>query len=74
MHFSANESIARQHIAELEAEAEKRRLVRSGRSHRRRRRGRRAGGVREALGYRLVVLGWRLLDTKPRLAHRPATR
>ncbi len=35
MHFSANESIARQHIAELEAEAEKRRLVRSGRSHRR---------------------------------------
>ncbi len=49
MHFSANESIARQHIAELEAEAEKRRLVRSGRSHRR-------------------------LDTKPRLAHRPATR
>jgi hypothetical protein len=73
MHFSANESIARQHIAELEAEAEKRRLVRSGRSHRRRRRAVRAG-VREALGYRLVVLGWRLLDTKPRLAHRPATR
>ena len=71
MHFSANESIARQHIAELEAE--KRRLVRSGRSHRRRRRAVRAG-VREALGYRLVVLGWRLLDTKPRLAHRPATR
>jgi hypothetical protein len=30
--------------------------------------------VREALGYRLIVLGWRLLDTNPRLAHPPGTR
>jgi hypothetical protein len=30
--------------------------------------------LREALGYRLVVLGWRLLDTNPGLARLPAVR
>ena len=73
MHFSANESIARQRIADLYAEAEARRQIRSSRSHPRRRRTAR-DGVGEALGYRLVVLGWRLLDTNPRLAQRPAAR
>ncbi len=71
MHFSANESIARQRIADLHAEAETRRRLRGDG------RGRRCGrgvrdDVREALGYRLVVLGWRLLDTNPRVVHRPA--
>jgi hypothetical protein len=61
MHFSASESIARQHIAELRAEAEHRRRCRTRRPRPRRRHLRR--DVREALGYRLVVLGWRLLDT-----------
>jgi hypothetical protein len=72
MFSSANESIARQHIADLHAEAEKRRRIRSRPTHARRRAVRR--DVRQALGYRLVVLGWRLLDTSPRLAHRPAVR
>ncbi|HZD72769.1 MAG TPA: hypothetical protein VE776_02570 [Actinomycetota bacterium] len=71
MHFSANESIARQHIAELRAQAEHRRRLRARQLSPRRRLRR---DVREALGYRLVVLGWRLLDTNPHLAHRPATR
>jgi hypothetical protein len=74
MHFSANESIARQRIADLHAEAERRRCIRA-RPVVRRRRLQVRGGVREALGYRLVVLGWRLLDTNPRrLAHRPLAR
>jgi hypothetical protein len=62
MFFSANESIARQHIADLHAEAEARRRLRSRPVHTRRRWDVR-DGIREALGYRLVVLGWRLLDT-----------
>ena len=73
MHFSANESIARQRIADLHSEAETRRRLRGGRRGRPRGRGVRHD-LREALGYRLVVLGWRLLDTNPRLAHRPAVR
>jgi hypothetical protein len=72
MFYNANESIARQHIADLHAEAEKRRRMRSRpTTHARRRDVRRH--VRKALGYRLVVLGWRLLDTNPRAA-RPAVR
>jgi hypothetical protein len=70
MHFSANQSIAQQHIDQLHHEADQRRLARGGR-----RRGRaRSGGnaLRQVIGYRLVVLGWRLLDTSPRLAERPA--
>jgi hypothetical protein len=74
MHFSANESIARQHIAALHAEAERRRLSRSAAAPARRRRRRLRRDLRQALGYRLVVLGWRLLDTNPRLAHRAAVR
>jgi hypothetical protein len=73
MHFSANESIARQRIADLYAEAETRRRLRS-RPVRPHRRWDVRDSVREALGYRLVVLGWRLLDTNPRLAHRHALR
>jgi hypothetical protein len=80
MHFSANESIARQRIADLYAEAEMRRRIRAhpvGPRHLpvgpRHLRGVHAA-VREALGYRLIVLGWRLLDTNPRLAHPPGTR
>jgi hypothetical protein len=71
MFYNANESIARQHIADLHAEAEKRRRMRSRPTRARRRDVRRH--VREALGYRLVVLGWRLLDTNRRAA-RPALR
>jgi hypothetical protein len=73
MHFSANESIARQRIADLHAEAETRRRLRPVgiRPHRR---PDVRDGIREALGYRLVVLGWRLLDTSPGLAHRQAVR
>lgn len=73
MHFSANESIARQRIADLYAEAEMRRRMRAHRAGPRHLRGVH-GAVREALGYRLIVLGWRLLDTNPRLAHPPGTR
>ena len=73
MHYIANESIARQRMADLRAEAETRRLIRARQVHNRRRWDVR-DTVREALGYRLVVLGWRLLDTHPRLAHRPAAR
>lgn len=69
MFSSANESIARQHIADLYAEAERRRRIRSRPRHARRRRAV-ARDLREALGYRLVVIGWRLLDTNPRLAVR----
>jgi hypothetical protein len=73
MHFSANESIAHQRIADLHAEAEARRLRRA-RPVSPRHRWDVRDGLREALGYRLVVIGWRLLDTNPRLAHRPAAR
>ena len=73
MNFIANESIARQRIADLHSEAETRRRLRGDRRRRSRGRGVR-DDVREALGYRLVVLGWRLLDTNPRVAHRAATR
>jgi hypothetical protein len=73
MDFYATESIARQRMADLRAEAETRRLLRAGASRARRRRQVRRV-AREALGYRLVVIGWRLLDTNPRLAHRPAAR
>jgi hypothetical protein len=73
MHFSANESIARQRIADLHAEAETRRRLRSA-GIRLRRRPDVRDGIREALGYRLVVLGWRLLDTNRGLAHRQAVR
>jgi hypothetical protein len=72
MHFSANESIVQQRIAELHADAEVRRRVRARPVVERP--GKQVRGVREALGYRLVVLGWRLLDTNPRLAHRPLAR
>lgn len=70
MHFSANHSIAQQHIDQLHREADQRRLARSGQRHGRARSGRNA--LRQVIGYRLVVLGWRLLDTSPRLADRPA--
>jgi hypothetical protein len=73
MHFSANESIARQRIADLYAEAEMRRRIRAHPVGPRHLRGVHAA-VREALGYRLIVLGWRLLDSNPRLAHPPGTR
>jgi len=69
MHYSANESIARQHIADLHAEAETRRRTASRRARPRRRRGVR-DDLREALGYQLIVLGWRLLDTDRRQAAR----
>jgi hypothetical protein len=70
MHFSANQSIAQQHIDQLHHEAAQRRLARSGQRRGRAQSGRNA--LRQVIGYRLVVLGWRLLDTSPRLAERPA--
>jgi hypothetical protein len=70
MHFSANQSLAQQHIDQLHHDAGQRRLARSGQRRRRAQSGRSA--LRQVIGYRLVVLGWRLLDTSPRLAERPA--
>jgi hypothetical protein len=72
MNVNATESIARQHIQELHDEAETRRRLRGDRSARRTRQGL-AGSAREAIGYRLVVLGWRLLDGSPRVAGRIAS-
>jgi hypothetical protein len=71
MHFSANQSIAQQHIDQLHHEAHQRRLAR-GRPRDRKAVPAARKALREAVGYRLVVLGWRLLDTSPRLAQRPA--
>jgi hypothetical protein len=71
MDFNATESIARQRIAQLHQEAAVRRQLRGDQLRRRHRPGVREG-VREALGYRLVVLGWRLLDASPRVAERHA--
>jgi hypothetical protein len=71
MDFNATETIAKQHIEQLQHEAAVRRRLRGDKVARRSRPGAR-GTAREALGYRLVVLGWRLLDTSPRVAERPA--
>jgi hypothetical protein len=78
MNVNATESIARQHIQDLHDEAAARRRLRGDRVARRTRQG--AGGsartartAREAIGYRLVVLGWRLLDGSPRVAGRTAS-
>jgi hypothetical protein len=71
MDFIATESIARQHIEQLRQEAAVRRQLRGDKAARRPRPGVR-DTAREALGYRLVVLGWRLLDSSPRVAERPA--
>jgi hypothetical protein len=67
MHFSANQSIARQHIDELHDNANRYRLARRRPSRRSWARAQR-DALREVIGYRLVILGWRLLDTSPRLA------
>jgi hypothetical protein len=76
MDFNATETIARQHIEQLRHEAAVRRRLRADGTAWRSRHG--VGGsarrsAREALGYRLVVLGWRLLDGSPRVADRPAS-
>ena len=78
MDFNATETIARQHIEQLHHEAAVRRRLRGDTAARRSRRGvarssRSARSVREAIGYRLVVLGWRLLDGSPLIADRPAS-
>jgi hypothetical protein len=67
MYSSANHSIAQQHIDELHDDADRRRLASQRPSRRSRVRAQR-DALREVIGYRLVVLGWRLLDTSPRLA------
>jgi hypothetical protein len=69
MNFIADQSIAQQHIDQLRHEADQRRRARRGRRRRNTAAGRNA--LRQVIGYRLVVLGWRLLDANPRLAQRP---
>lgn len=78
MNVNATESIARQHIQDLHDEAAAHRRLRGDRVARRTRQG--VGGTarttrtaREAIGYRLVVLGWRLLDGSSRVAGRTAS-
>jgi hypothetical protein len=71
MDFNATETIAKQHIDQLHHEAAVRRRLRGDKAARRSSQGV-GGAAREALGYRLVVLGWRLLDNSPRVAERPA--
>jgi hypothetical protein len=81
MNVNATESIARQHIQDLHDEAAARRRLRGDRAARRTRQGvggpartaRTARTAREVIGYRLVVLGWRLLDGSPRVAGRTAS-
>ena len=73
MYFNGDEAIAQQRIAGLRADAETRRRLRA-RPVRPRHRRDSMDRVREALGYRLVVLGWRLLDANPGLARRQAVR
>jgi hypothetical protein len=81
MDFNATETIARQHIEQLHHEAAVRRRLRGDTAARRSRHGvacssrsaRSVRSVREAIGYRLVVLGWRLLDGSPLVADRPAS-
>ncbi len=75
MNINATESIARQHIQDLRNEAAARRLLRGDRVARGNQRGvpASARSAREAIGYRLVVIGWRLLDGSPRVAGRTAS-
>jgi hypothetical protein len=67
MYFTANQSIAQQHIDDLHDDANRHRLARR-RPNRRSRVQAQRDALREVIGYRLVILGWRLLDTSPRLA------
>jgi hypothetical protein len=71
MDFNATETIAKQHIDQLHHEAAVRRRLRGDKAARHSGQGV-GGAAREALGYRLVVIGWRLLDNSPRVAERPA--
>lgn len=76
MDFNATETIARQRIEQLHHEAAVRRRLRGDRTARRSRHdvaGSARHSAREALGYRLVVLGWRLLDGSPLVADRPTS-
>ncbi len=61
--FNLNETFSHQRIVDLREQGERQRLIRSARGSPARGHGRSLrDGVRSALGYRLVTIGWRLLD------------